>query len=108
MCTGTNVKHADMQHDVSNHQEGCHAEITNKKTLTETQTMLEELRARAWTFCGPTPPNNAKKVAEERLNGILHEYYTDSDGNVWYKTETSRKYDEAIAKWQKERQKKKR
>jgi len=67
--------------------------------------MLEDLRARAWTFCGPTPPNGAKKVAEERRNGILHEYYIDSDGNVWYETEISKKYDKDIEKWQKERQK---
>lgn len=89
-----------MQQDVSKHQEECAAEITKKK-------MLEDLRARAWTFQGLNPPNNAIKVAEETRNGELYEYYIDADGNVWFQREISKKYEIEIAQWAKERQKKK-
>ena len=64
---------------------------------------MEELRKRAWTFRGPTPPNNATKVAEEMRRGMLYEYYIDSDGNVWFEREISKEYDKKIAAWAKKK-----
>ena len=52
----------------------------------------DELRAKAWTFQGLTPPNGAAKVAEEQRNGQLYEYYADSDGNIYYETTRGRKW----------------
>ena len=64
-----------------------------------TEKEIEDLRARAWSFRGFGPPNNAQKVAEETRNRELHEYYIDPDGNVWYETETrGEKMDSKIKK----------
>lgn len=64
----------------------------------------DELRAKAWTFQGLTPPNGAAKVAEEHRNGQLYEYYADSDGNIYYETTRGRKWKLDILNWQKERE----
>lgn len=64
----------------------------------------DELRAKAWTFQGLTPPNDAKKVAEEKRDGQLYEYYADSDGNIYYETTRGRKWKLDILNWQKERE----
>ena len=69
---------------------------------------IDDLRARAWSFRGYTPPNGAKKVAEETRNGELHEYYIDPDGNVYYETTSGREWKEKIAAWERRTQKKKR
>lgn len=68
---------------------------------------VEELRNKAWTFQGMTPPNGAEKVAEEERRGELFEYYRDQDGKIWYETTSGREWKLKIAKWEKERQKKK-
>lgn len=65
----------------------------------------DELREKAWTFHGPKPPNDAKKVAEEVRHGELYEYYMDQNGNVYFETETEKVWREKITTW--ERQKKK-
>ena len=64
---------------------------------------MEELRERAWSFRGNTPPNGAKKVAEEMRKGEVYEYYMDSDGNVYYETTSGREWKRKILEWEKER-----
>ena len=64
---------------------------------------IDNLRLRAWTFRGMTPPNRATKVAEEQINGELYEYYMDSDGNVYYETTSGREWKQKILEWEKER-----
>lgn len=77
-----------------------------KEKTPEVQTQdIENLRNRAWTFRGFTPPHNAKKVAEEMRRGERYEYFKDEDGNIWYETTSGREWKEKIAAW--ERQKKK-
>ncbi|MDE7426110.1 MAG: hypothetical protein K2N51_20830 [Lachnospiraceae bacterium] len=60
---------------------------------------IEELRKEAWTFRGLTPPNNAKKVAEEQRNGEVYEYFKDDSGNVYYETSTGKKWKLEILSW---------
>lgn len=62
---------------------------------------IEELRKEAWSFRGLTPPNNAKKVAEERRNGQVYEYFVDNTGNVYYETEEGKKWKLKILSWAK-------
>lgn len=70
-----------------------------------TQKELDGLRERAWSFRGFTPPNGAKKVAEEIRNGELYEYYIDTDKNVWYETTTSREWKKKISFWERKNKK---
>lgn len=67
---------------------------------------LEQLRAEAWSFQGFTPPNNAKKVAEEQRGKEKYEYFMDDAGNVYYETTTGREWKEKIAAWEKQQKKK--
>ena len=67
---------------------------------------LEKLRAEAWSFQGFTPPNNAKKVAEEQKGKEIFEYFMDDAGNVYYETTTSLEWKEKIAEWEKQQKKK--
>lgn len=71
-----------------------------------TQKELDGLRERAWSFQGFTPPNNAKKVAEEQRKGERYEYFMDDAGNVYYETTTSLEWKEKIAAWEKQQKKK--
>lgn len=66
---------------------------------------IEELRKAAWSFRGLMPPNNAKKVAEERRNGQVYEYFVDDAGNVYYETETGKKWKLEIISWQRSKKK---
>ena len=66
---------------------------------------IADLRARAWSFREFSPPNNAIKVAEEIRCDELYEYYEDLEGNVWYQTETNRRYKERIQAWEKQKKK---
>ena len=68
---------------------------------------IEEIRAKAWTFQGLNPPEDAVKIAEEVRRGELFEYYRDTDGKMYYETTSGREWKLKIAKWEKERQKKK-
>ena len=67
---------------------------------------LEQLRAEAWSFQGFTPPNGAKKVAEEQRGKEKYEYFMDDAGNVYYETTTSLEWKEKIEEWEKQQKKK--
>ena len=67
---------------------------------------LEQLRAEAWSFRGFTPPNDAKKVAEEQIGKELFEYFMDEYGNVYYETTSGREWKDRIASWEREQKKK--
>lgn len=82
--------------------------ILNEHVGNQEKHNIDDLRARAWSFRGDTPPNGAKKVAEEMRNGELYEYYIDPDGNVYYETTSGREWKEKITAWEKRTQKKKR
>ena len=64
------------------------------------------MRAEAWSFRGFTPPNDAKKVAEEQIGKELFEYFMDEYGNVYYETTSGREWKDRIASWEREQKKK--
>lgn len=66
---------------------------------------IEELRQKAWTFPDLTPPNDAKKVAEEQRNGKVYEYFQDDSGNVYYETDSDKEWKRKIEEWKRQRKK---
>lgn len=68
---------------------------------------IEEIRKKAWTFQGLSTPDGAVKIAEEIRRGEKFEYFKTPDGKYYYETETGRNWKIKIAKWEKERARKK-
>lgn len=101
------VKTVDMQLCVWKYHADTHVQITRRDMMQYKKEDVEELRSKARTFHGMIPPNGAVKVAEEERRGELFEYYRDLSGKIWYETTTGREWKLKIAKWEKERQKKK-
>jgi hypothetical protein len=69
---------------------------------------LEDVKRKAWSFDGVTPPDKAEEIGREEKAGTVFIYYVDQSNRYWYATERGLKFAAEMEQIQKKKTKKKR